>query len=194
MICQGFYLIFAILAPLQTGTRTHQDGDLNPGSVEEPLNDLADCSFNLVKNERDPKHQKSRKVGKDGYERDVTIRLLRKEIECALESLKEVQDEMARLHEEKKQMLASEKQSHQSIKCLTTQLLALQVSMSDFEVLSKSKIEALSDKFKELEKTLKEDCCHWYQRKEVIYLYNKLNSHCETSVLVFLFLPYSSIQ
>lgn len=181
MICRGFLFNFCYLATLQTGTRTHQDNNLDPNSVEEPIVDLADCPSKLVKSGNDKKNQKSGKFCKDGYDRDDTIILLRKEIECALEILKEVQDEMARLHEEKKEMSMSEKQSQQSIKCLTTQLLALQAAMSDFEEQSKIKIEALSDKVKGLEETLKEDGSDWHQRKEVmaIPLYNKFSSHCE---------------
>lgn len=62
---------------------------------------------------------------KDVSNGDVTIILLRKEIESALLSLKEVQAEMVKLHEEKKQMWMSEKQSQESMKSLTTQVLTL---------------------------------------------------------------------
>ncbi|KAG4940816.1 hypothetical protein JHK87_044687 [Glycine soja] len=118
----------------------------------------------------DTKDLKSRKVGKNVLERDATIRLLRKEIECALESLKEVQYEMARLHEEKKEMSVSEKKSRQSIECLTNHILFLQEAMYHFEEKSKVKIDVLSHKLRGLEKPLKEANSHWYQRKESLEL------------------------
>ena len=121
----------------------------------------------MVKSGYDTKDLKSRKVGKNVLERDATIRLLRKEIECALESLKEVQYEMARLHEEKKEMSVSEKKSRQSIECLTNHILFLQEAMYHFEEKSKVKIDVLSHKLRGLEKPLKEASSHWYQRKEV---------------------------
>lgn len=155
---------------LQITSETHQNSDSDPHSVEEPIVDMADLSFKLAKSEYDMKDQKSKRVCKDARERDVTITLLRKEIECALESLKQVQDEMAKLHEEKKEMSMCEMQSRQSIKCLTTQILALQAAMRHFEELSKGKVEVLSHKLRNLEKPLKEAVSHWYQTKEVIHL------------------------
>nr|KYP49832.1 Kinesin-like protein KIF15 [Cajanus cajan] len=126
--CTSDYDVFAILALLQTISETHQNRDSDPISIEEPLVDLAD----LVKNEYDKKEKESRRVCKDVHEKDVTITLLRKEIECALESLKEVQYEMAKLHEEKKEMSLCEKKSQQSIGCLTNQILFLQEAMNHF--------------------------------------------------------------
>ncbi|KAL5172412.1 Kinesin-like protein KIN-12D [Glycine soja] len=140
----------------------------NPLSVEEHIVDLTDLQ--LVKSGNDTKDLKSRKVGKNVLERDATIRLLRKEIECALESLKEVQYEMARLHEEKKEMSVSEKKSRQSIECLTNHILFLQEAMYHFEEKSKVKIDVLSHKLRGLEKPLKEANSHWYQRKESLEL------------------------
>ncbi|KAK4258730.1 hypothetical protein QN277_005145 [Acacia crassicarpa] len=154
----------------RTGTGACQDNNLDANSVEESIIDLADCSFNFVKSGNNTENQKSKKLSKDGNARDVTITLLKKEIESALGSLKEVQDEMARLHKEKKEMSMSEKQSQQSIECLTTELLALQVATCDFEEQSKIKIEALSDKVKELEETLEEDGRLWHQSKECLEL------------------------
>ncbi|XP_027191010.1 kinesin-like protein KIN-12D isoform X2 [Cicer arietinum] len=118
----------------------------------------------------DKKDHNSRNICKDVREKDVTITLLRKEIECALESLKEVQDEMAKLHEEKKEMSMCEKQSRESIKCLTTQIHALQAAMGQFEEQSNVKVEVLSCKLRNLEKPLKEAISHWNQTKELLEL------------------------
>ncbi|TKY59131.1 Phragmoplast orienting kinesin 2 [Spatholobus suberectus] len=154
----------------RTSSETHQNSDSGPLSVEEPIVDLADLPFNAVKSGYNTQNLKSRRVCKDVRERDVTITLLRKEIECALESLKEVQYEMARLHEEKKEMSMCEKKSRQSIECLTNQILFLQEAMNHFEEQSKVKIEVLSQKLRDLEKPLKEAGSNWYQRKESLEL------------------------
>lgn len=132
--------------------------------------EMVDLSFKLAKPGYDKKDSKTRKVSKDACERDVTISLLRKEIECALESLKEVQDEIVKLHEEKKEMSICEKQSRESIKCLTTQILALQAAMGHFEEQSEVKVEVLSYKLRNLEKTLKEAMSYWNETKEVTFL------------------------
>ncbi|KAK7362682.1 hypothetical protein VNO77_04802 [Canavalia gladiata] len=154
----------------RTSSTIHQNCDSNPLSVEETKVDLADLPSKLVKSGYDKKDQKSRIVRKEACERDLTISLLRKEIECALESLKEVQHEMTRLREEKKEMSLSEKKSQQSIECVTTQILALQEAMNHFEEQSKVKIEQLSHKLRDMKKPLKEADSHWHQRKESLEL------------------------
>ena len=165
---EWFYLVIANLGQLQTGIKTRQDDDFDLHTVEEPTINLADCPSRLGKSADDQKHQKSKRMCRNDCGRDVTITLLKKEIESALKSLKEVQEEMARLHTEKKEMSMSEKKSQQSIKCLTTQILSLQVAMSDFEKQSKVQIEALTQKLQDLEATLEETGSHWCQMKEVI--------------------------
>ncbi|CAL0331344.1 unnamed protein product [Lupinus luteus] len=149
----------------RTSFETNQNNVLDPRPVEEPIVDLGDLPSKL-----DKKDQKSRRLFHDACERDFTITLLKKEIECALESLKEVQDEMTRLHDEKKEMSMSVKKSRESIECLTNQILALQAAMSHFEEQSHVKIEILSQKFRYLEKTLKEAGSHWYKTKESLEL------------------------
>ncbi|CAJ1939382.1 unnamed protein product, partial [Sphenostylis stenocarpa] len=151
-------------------SKSHQNSDSDSHSIEEPRVDLVDLPLNLDKCGYHMNDPKSRRVCKDVHERDVTISLLRKEIECALESLKEVQCEMARLHEEKKEMSICETKSRQSIECLTKQILFLQEAMNHFEEQSKVKIEILSQKLRDLEKHLKEASSHWYQKKESLEL------------------------
>ncbi|KOM31824.1 hypothetical protein LR48_Vigan01g138000 [Vigna angularis] len=151
-------------------SETHITSDSDPHSVEEPIVDQADLPFNLDKCGYYMNDSKSRRVSNDVHERDVTISLLRKEIECALESLKEVQYEMARLHAEKKEMSMCEMKSQQSIECLKKQILFLQEAMNHFEEKSKVKIEVLSQKLRNLEKPVKEASSHWYQKKELLEL------------------------
>ncbi|CAL5213205.1 unnamed protein product [Lathyrus oleraceus] len=132
--------------------------------------EMAELSFKLANSGYEKKDRKAQNVSKDACERDATITLLRKEIESALESLKEVQDEIAKLHEEKKEMSICEKQSRDSIKCLTTQILSLQAAMGHFEEKSEVKVEVLSCKLRNLEKTLKEAMSNWNQMKELLEL------------------------
>ncbi|XP_014508802.1 kinesin-like protein KIN-12D [Vigna radiata var. radiata] len=151
-------------------SETHISSDSDPHSVEEPIVDQADLPFNLDKCGYYINDSKSRRVSSDVHERDVTISLLRKEIECALESLKEVQYEMARLRAEKKEMSMCEMKSQQSIESLTKQILLLQEAMNHFEEKSKDKIEVLRQKLRNLEKPLKEASSHWHQKKELLEL------------------------
>lgn len=171
---------------LQTSFETCPNRDSDQLSVEEPILDVADLPFRSEKSGYDKKEHKSRRASKDARQRDVTITLLRKEIECALESLKDVQDEMAKLQEEKKEMSMCGKQSRESIKCLTTQALSLQAAMRHFEEQSKVKVEVLSDKLRNLDKPLKEAVSHWCQMKEVILLLSNIVSNMRP-ILLFLF-------
>ncbi|XP_027348323.1 kinesin-like protein KIN-12D [Abrus precatorius] len=148
----------------------HQKSDSDPLSVEKTMLELADLPFKLTKSGYEKKDHKSRRVCKGACERDHTITLLRKEIECALESLKEVQYEMTRLHEEKKEMSMCEKKSRESIECLAPQILSLQEAMDLFEGKFNVKIEVLSDKLRDLEEPLKEAGSLWHQRKEYLEL------------------------
>lgn len=171
---------------LQTSFEKRQNRDSDQLSVEEPTVDMADSPFRLEKSGNDKKEHKLRIAGKDARQRDVTITLLRKEIECALESLKDVQDEMAKLQEEKKEMSMRGKESQESIKCLTTQALSLQAAMRHFEEQSKVKVEVLSGKLRNLDKPLKDAVSHWCQMKEVILLLSNIVSNMKP-ILLFLF-------
>ncbi|KAK2380517.1 phragmoplast orienting kinesin [Trifolium repens] len=157
---------------LDVCTSYNDDNGETRGSSEthHQIAEMADLSFKLANSGYDKNNPKPRNICKDARERDDTINLLRKEIECALESLKEVQDEITKLNEEKKEMSICEKQSQESIKCLTTQILALQAAMVHFEEQSKDKIEVHSYKLRNLEKTLKEAVCYWNQTKELLEL------------------------
>ncbi|KAK7319825.1 hypothetical protein RJT34_04553 [Clitoria ternatea] len=150
----------------KTSSETRENSDSDPLSVKEPRAVLADLPFNLVNGGFNKKDQESRGVCKDVCERDATITLLRKEIECALGSLEEVKYEMARLQKEKKEMSMCERKSRQSIEVLTNQILALQEAMNHFEEQSKVKFEVLSQKLRHLETPLKETHSLWYQRSQ----------------------------
>lgn len=100
--------------------------------------------------------------------KDVTIILLKGEIEFALESLKEVKREMAKLHAEKEEIWMSEKQSQESMKCFTTQILALQEVFNNFETQFETKIQTVNDKLQAFEQIIQEAGICWCQTKEFL--------------------------
>lgn len=114
------------------------------------------------------KRLNSKQSGKEVDNRDVTIILLKAEIESALESLKQVQIEMAKLHNEKKERLLYEEQGKETIRCLRNQLLALQAAMHSFEHQGKLKMETYNCKVDALAQSLLETCKYCCKEKEVI--------------------------
>lgn len=115
----------------------------------------------------DQKQTLSRKVCNGICERDDTILLLRKEIESALNSLKEVQTEMAKLHGEKQEMLMSKKQNEEVMKCFANELHTLQATVDNFEKQSELKIEAINKKLGLFESVVHEAGSDWCRAKEV---------------------------
>ncbi|KAJ6419585.1 hypothetical protein OIU84_029653 [Salix udensis] len=100
--------------------------------------------------------------------KDVTIILLKGEIEFALESLKEVQREMAKLHAEKEEIGMSEKQSQESMKCFTNQILAFQEVLNNFETQFEMKIQTVNHKLLAFEQIIQEAGICWCQTKEFV--------------------------
>lgn len=109
------------------------------------------------------------RTSKDVSGRDVTIILLKKEIETALESLQEVQVEMAKLHSEKEEIQISENRKQESLECFTTLILAIQADMSNFEKQFEIKMNAVNHKLQSFERIVQEAGTYWCQTKEVIY-------------------------
>ncbi|XP_020534921.1 kinesin-like protein KIN-12D isoform X2 [Jatropha curcas] len=114
------------------------------------------------------KNEGFKRTSKDVCDRDVTIILLRKEIESALESLQEVQVEMAKLRSEKEEIWMSEKQSQESLKCFSTHILAIQADMNAFEKQFELKIDAGNHKLQSLEQIVQEAGIHCCQTKEFL--------------------------
>lgn len=108
-----------------------------------------------------------RKACKNMQDKDVTLLLLKKEIESALQSLKEVQVEMAKLRDEKEDMSVSKKLNEKSLRCLTSQVLTLQSAMNEFEKKIQVKTEAASHKFQALEQNVREAGTCFHLTKEV---------------------------
>lgn len=106
---------------------------------------------------------------KDGKNRDTAIVLLKKEIECALESFNGVKAEMAKLYDEKEKLWMSGKESKRSLEALVSQVLVLQSGMDCFEAEFKSKIDLLNGKLQRFEEIVQSSCTSKFQEKEVGY-------------------------
>ncbi|KAK8700127.1 hypothetical protein V6N13_018531 [Hibiscus sabdariffa] len=102
-------------------------------------------------------------------DRDVII-LLKREIESAMESLKDVQAEMGKICNEKVEIQLSEKRSKESLRCLAAHVLALEETMNDFEKLFEVKIGAVHQKINTVEQTMQKTSTHWCQTKEFLEL------------------------
>jgi kinesin family protein 15 len=170
-----FVLITANLELLQTDTEINQVCDIDLNFVEDQRVDTSEYSKvenSVCHNSYDEKNIRCKSICKDVCNRDVTIILLKKEIEFALESLTEVQAEMVKLHDEKKQMWIYEKQSQESMKFLISQVLTLESSMSNFEKQSRLKMEVFNHRLNAFEQTVEEAGFQWCQTKEVtVFLY-----------------------
>lgn len=163
-----------MLVLLQSDVETCKDG-VDVHIVEDMRIYNSECSSNAIKsscgNSYDQKQMDSRKSCRDVHKNDITIVLLKKEIESALQSLKEVKAEMAKLNKEKEEMLMSEKQTETSMKCLRSQVLTLQAAMSNFEKQSELKVQAVNHKLQAFEQIVQEAGSHWNKTKEVTCYY-----------------------
>ncbi|KAK9286730.1 hypothetical protein L1049_015133 [Liquidambar formosana] len=159
----------------RTDTETNQDSTkIDSHFVENLKNDNLERFFKVGKSlcghSCDEKNLESGRTSKDVCDRDVTIILLKKEIESAFESLKEVQVEMAKLRDEKEEIWLSKKRSQESMKCLTSHVLALQATMSNFEEQSGFKLAAFDHKLQTVEQVVQDAGIHWCQTKELLEL------------------------
>ncbi|GMJ12777.1 phragmoplast orienting kinesin 2 [Hibiscus trionum] len=110
-----------------------------------------------------------RRSNKGLRDRDVII-LLKKEIESAMESLKEVQAEMGKICNEKEEIQLSDKRSKESLRYLAAHVLALEETMNDFEKLFEVKIAAVHRKINTVEQTMQKTSTHWCKTKEFLEL------------------------
>ncbi|GAA0148068.1 hypothetical protein LIER_07608 [Lithospermum erythrorhizon] len=121
-------------------------------------------------------HQPDSEKKKNAYERNfideegknATIILLKKEIESALESLKQVQAEMAKLQVEKEEALINEKHGQQRIKHLMNQVKELQTAISRFEEEIVPKVDALENKTQLAQNVLQCSGRSWACQKQLL--------------------------
>lgn len=154
---------------MQLEAETNKSVDVH--FVDDKKTEFSDCSSRARKSLCDyscsQQQMESGKSLKGMHEKDVTIALLRREIESALESLKEVQAEMDKLQDEKEKMLMSEKQYEKNLKNLTTEVLTLEAAIDKFQKQSECNIEAINHKVEAVDHIVQEAGTYWYETKEV---------------------------
>ncbi|XP_019702656.1 kinesin-like protein KIN-12F isoform X1 [Elaeis guineensis] len=107
---------------------------------------------------------------KDDSDRETTILLLRKELECALDRLQEVQAQMIKLLNKKEEIKKSEKQSQTSIEHLTNEVLRLKSDIIDKEIQFDIRLQELEDKLQKVKKNAIASSECWCKAKEVLEL------------------------
>lgn len=159
---------------MQSNAEVNLD-DMSLHLVEDLRNDSAVSKLKVENgvssNSCCQKYMELRATCNNVCERDVTILLLRKEIESALESLKQVQLEMDKLQNEKEEIRMSEKQNNETLEFLVSQILNLQEAMHKFEEKSAFKIEVSNKKIERFGQTIQEAAIQWCQRKEVLFFF-----------------------
>lgn len=159
-----------ILTLLQSETETSQGISNKEPHVEDMEKDTK-SSFNLGNNVNgyscELENSVSGRTCKDVYDRDLTILLLKKEIESALISLRGVQSQMAKILNEKEEMRKSEEQGQKSIQCLRAQVLTLQEEISSMEEQFNLKTTELDNKLQTVKEIAQQASNCWCQRKEV---------------------------
>ncbi|XP_042507685.1 kinesin-like protein KIN-12D isoform X2 [Macadamia integrifolia] len=158
----------------RTKTETLQ-GSSNKGSqVEDANKDIPQSSFKLGNtvdgHSCELKNSLSERNSKGIFDKDLTIVLLRKELESALVSLMDVQAQMAELIDEKEEIRKCEKEGRKSIESLTAQVFALQAEISSMEKESDFKITALDNKLQMVEEIAQEAGNCWLETKKVLEL------------------------
>ncbi|KAF5745669.1 phragmoplast orienting kinesin 2 [Tripterygium wilfordii] len=148
------------------------NADTNPQALdlhllEDVKNDVSESSFKFGESTDDKEDLKSRSC-KDTFCRDITVILLRKEIESALRSLHKVEAEMAKLKDEEEISMSNKQRSQESINFLTIQILALQEAIDDFGKKFDLKIEAVNNKLQAFDQIVQEAGSLWYQTKECL--------------------------
>ncbi|KAJ4830100.1 hypothetical protein Tsubulata_017786 [Turnera subulata] len=108
-----------------------------------------------------------RRTSTDVHDRGVTV-ILKKEIESALQSLQEVQEEMSKLRNENEEIRMSEKQSRESLKCFTAHIISLQEALSNFEKQFELQIEVVNGKLISFEQIVRETETCWRQTEEFL--------------------------
>uniref|UniRef100_A0A0A0LIU9 Kinesin motor domain-containing protein n=1 Tax=Cucumis sativus TaxID=3659 RepID=A0A0A0LIU9_CUCSA len=154
-----------------TGVNTHQENNVNMDADQRA--EILDRSLKIGKDlsgyPRNEKNLESETFNSNSG-KDITITLLKKEIESALRSLGVVQAQMVKLQNEKKEMLINEKHNQQNLQCLMNQVLTLQDTIEKFEKQSENVMESFSHRLKAFEQNVFEAGSHWCQTKELLEL------------------------
>ncbi|KAH6772638.1 hypothetical protein C2S51_011042 [Perilla frutescens var. frutescens] len=100
--------------------------------------------------------------------REATVILLKKEIECALQSLQELQSQMDKMQSEKEEIWASEKCSRKSIESTINQIVVLRDALDNFEGVFELQVSAINGKIRRMEEAVQESLDSWFQQRELL--------------------------
>lgn len=154
---------------LQEGSETRKHSQhLESCILEDRTAVKTDCSFDKSNNMLgSASKQETFQMNWKDKDRDATIILLRKEMESALECLKGVQVEMAKLRFEKETLRSSEQKSKESIGDLLAAVTSLQTYMDKFEQDLALKVDLVDNKLRTIEGAVQESSNSWYEQKKV---------------------------
>ncbi|KAF3655399.1 Phragmoplast orienting kinesin-1 [Capsicum annuum] len=149
-------------------TRKHSQ-HLESCILEDRTAVKTDCSFDKSNNMLgSASKQETFQMNWKDKDRDATIILLRKEMESALECLKGVQVEMAKLRFEKETLRSSEQKSKESIGDLLAAVTSLQTYMDKFEQDLALKVDLVDNKLRTIEGAVQESSNSWYEQKKLL--------------------------
>ncbi|XP_015061958.1 kinesin-like protein KIN-12D isoform X1 [Solanum pennellii] len=149
-------------------TRQHSQ-HLESFILEDRTAEKPGCSFNISNNMLGSANkQDTLQINWKDKSRDATVILLRKEMESALDCLKGVQAEMARLHVEKEALWSSEQKSRESIGDFLVAATCLQTYMDKFEQELVLKVELVDNKLRTIEGAVLESSSSWYEQKKLL--------------------------
>ncbi|KAM3377124.1 kinesin-like protein KIN-12D [Capsicum galapagoense] len=149
-------------------TRKHSQ-HLESCILEDRTAEKTDCSFDKSNNMLgSASKQETFQMNWKDKDRDATIILLRKEMESALECLKGVQVEMAKLRFEKETLRSSEQKSKESIGDLLAAVTSLQTYMDKFEQDLALKVDLVDNKLRTIEGAVQESSNSWYEQKKLL--------------------------
>lgn len=159
---------------MQTGAGENQAINcLETYTVEGTKVEISDSAFEIAKNLHrysiDQKSLEHRRTSSDPRDRDATIALLKEEIKFALQSLKTVQVEVAKLRNEKENVCTSEKLTREGIKSLLSQVLVLQEGIGSFEDEVGLNVVTLDHKLQSAEEAMQELVISCSLKNEVCY-------------------------
>ncbi|KAL0914631.1 hypothetical protein M5K25_014994 [Dendrobium thyrsiflorum] len=147
------------------------ENQINIGSIQDTdINEQknAESIQYMIENHGSKKLNTSRQqLPEDILEREKTIEILRKEIESALQSLKDVQSQMVEMFDEKEEIKKSMLLSHDSIKGLTAEVHQLNSEILNKENEFEFKLLQLEDKLRTVEGNALAVNCIWRKEKEV---------------------------
>lgn len=137
--------------------------------LEDRTAEKPDCSFDKSNSMLgSASKQDTLQINCKDKDRDATIVLLRKKMESALECLKGVQAEMARLHVEKEALWSAEQKSKGSIGDFVAAVTSLHTCMDKFEQELELKVELVNNRLQTIEGAVLESSSSWYEQKKLL--------------------------